>query len=1407
MGESIQDIATLSPTKRALFELLLKEKGLNVSRIQKILRCSESQSYPLSFAQQRLWFLDRLEPGNPVYNETTTVRLTGRLNLVALELSLNEIVRRHEILRTTYALVGAEPVQYISPSQTISLSVTDLRNLPVEERERSFWQLSTQKAQQPFDLETGPLLRANLFQLDEESYVLGLIIHHIITDGWSSRILIREMTALYEYYSAGKPSLLPELSIQYIDFAGWQREWMQGEVLNQQLSYWKKHLGGRLPVLDLPTDRPRPQVQTFRGARQSLTLSPELSTALATFSRAEGVTLYMTLLAAFQTLLMRLSGQDDIIVGSPIAGRNRAEIEGLIGFFINTLVLRTNLAGNPTFKEVLQRVRQVALDAYAHQDLPFEKLVEELQPERDLSRTPLFQVFFNMLSFEQNSIEISGLTVETLPRPELESKFDITLYARENPERTQLEFVYNADLFEPARMVEMLAQLQHILAQVVKKPEEKIAEISLVTSSVQARLPNPHQTLNDSWEGAVHTQFSQQANRVGNSTAIIDRQGSLTYSELDKISNQLADYLQKHGIGSQDVVAIYAHRSAPIVVALLGILKAGAAFVILDAKYPAERLIDCVKLAQPKGWLQMSAGGNLPDSLETFIGTLSTQCRLNLPESAAQIGELLKDYSTENTHTEINPDDLAYIAFTSGSTGKPKGILGTHKPLSHFLQWHAQTFNLNESDRFSVLSGLAHDPLLRDIFTPLWLGATLCIPTPKEIGTPGKLGEWMKQQQITISHLTPAMGQLLTETSQTQQLTNLRYAFFGGDILSIRDVEKLRNIAPNVTCVNFYGATETPQAMGYYIVSNQKLEEHRNTATHQPENSLIPQSRTQSRIPLGQGIEDVQLLILNSSHRLAGIGEIGEIYIRTSYLSQGYLGDESLTTSRFITNPFTNIPSDRLYKTGDLGRYLSDGNISVSGRADNQIKIRGFRIEPGEIETVLCQHTNVRQSVVIAREDIPAEKRLVAYLVPIPEFGTVDSALSTQQSELLSELRDFVKEKLPDYMVPSAFVMLESVPLTPNGKIDRKALPAPEYRSESENSFIAPRDDLEHQLIEIWETLIHVKPIGVKDNFFELGGHSLLALRLFNQIQEKFDKLLPLATLFQAPTVEQLANILRSEGSSVPIRSLVPIQPNGSKTPLFCIHAIGGNVLSYQGVAAYLSKDQPVYGLQARGVDAQQTPHTRVEDMASDYIKEIRTVQPEGPYLLAGHSLGGIIAFEMAQQLVRGGHKVGLVAVFDTFSPLAFGKGTPPKSYQFDIHRLNLSRLNRKDKVLYITDRVYWKIEGFIQKIWKKVYKLTGRTLPDPLPEHFKKIEIANRVAATNYVPQIYPGRVTLLRAIERPTTKYYEPLLGWGEIAAAGVEVQEIPGHHKTIILEPRVRCLAETLQACLERVQAEER
>ncbi|MCP4657458.1 MAG: amino acid adenylation domain-containing protein, partial [bacterium] len=877
---------------------------------------------PLSFHQERLWVLDRLEPGSTVFNMPFPLRLEGEITV--LERSINEIVRRHESLRTTFPSRDGDPVQIISPPAEFRLSVVDLSRLAEPARQAEAEALFHADAATPFDLERGPLYRATLLRLGTREHVLLQNLHHIISDGWSIGVLFRELAALLEAFTAGGPGAatpLVALPIQYADFALWQRERLRGEFLEQQLAYWREQLRGPLPRLELPTDRPRPGVQTYRGACVKHRLPAALRDELHALSREHGASLFITLLAAFKLLLHRYTGQDDIIVGTPIAGRQRLEVEGLIGYFLNSLALRTEVGGGMSFRGLAGRVREVVLGATAHQEVPFEKLLEELRPERHLNHTPIFQVMFNMLNLPIAELELPGLKIEEIANPEVMSKFDLTLYVHERDDEIYLDLVYNVDLFDRARMVEMLAQYAGLLEQITTDPEAEITSYSLLTDAAARLLPQPAAPLAARWEGSIHQGFARQAARRPEGPALIDGGEIWSYGELERRSNQLARYLLAHGVEPGAVVAIWAHRSASLVWALLGILKAGAAFLILDPAYPAARLREYARQARPRGWLEMAAAGEPPAELVALVEELGC-CRLRLPSrSAAGAEQFLDEYSTAAPEVAIGAGDPAYVTFTSGSTGVPKGILGHHGPAGHFLDWHRAAFELSPNDRFSMLSGLNHDPLLRDIFTPLWLGAVLVIPDPDALLAPGWLAGWMRREAITVAHLTPAMGRLLAAAGGAPpSLPALRYLFFGGAALFRQDLDGLRELAPNAERVNFYGATETPQAMGVYTVGEG---ERRDT------------------VPVGRGITDAQLLVLNPGGALAGVGEKGEICVRTPYLTRGYLDDRELTRKRFRLNPFTGIAGDRIYKTGDLGRFLPDGNVEFLGRAARQVRLRG----------------------------------------------------------------------------------------------------------------------------------------------------------------------------------------------------------------------------------------------------------------------------------------------------------------------------------------------------------------------------------------------------------------------------------------------------------------------------------
>ena len=1363
-----------APTIRKLAALLRsrRQEPAPATATEPIPRIPPGMAPPLSLAQQRLWLLHQLEDCCAAYNLPVATSLRGVLDLPALEAGLNAIVRRHDILRTRFP-AGDEARLQLASELHLCIPVTDLSTMPPRARKAEVHRRLKEDALSPFDLAAGPLIRASLLRCGPAHHVLLFNVHHLVADGWSLNILFREWTALYGAFCKGLPSPLPPLPIQYADFAAWQRMALQNEGLDSQLAYWKKRLRD-VSAFELLPDLPRPGEHTFHGARQSLMLPEPLAQAVQALGHRENATLFMTLLAVFKLWLFRCTQQADICVGTPIAMRNRVELEKLIGFFINTLVLRTDLSGNPGFRELLQRVRETALGAYACQDVPFDKLVEELNPDRSRGGTPFFHIFFNVLNYAEERVFFPGLRTRRLPDEVQSSKFDLTLYVQErNGGGIELTAIYNMQLYRPERISSMLHQMEHLLWQIVANPEEKITALSLVSPRERHILPDPTQPLAKTWEGSVCEMFERQAERRPTHPAVIDEVGVLTYTDLRFASDQLARRLTEAGCKRGDLNAIYAHRSRSIVAALLGVFKTGGACVILDPAFPSSRLIEYLQLAHPRGFLQLDAAGPMPEALEQWVADHAWNYRLRLavPGASPHAGNApANPFRSGRT----GPDDLAYVAFTSGSTGAPKAIAATHGPLSHFVHWHARMFGLRESDRFSMLSGVSHDPLLRDIFTPLSLGATIVIPTSEELHDPVRLNAWLREKQISVAHLTPPLAQLLDQAPRDERTPLfLRYAFFGGDRLTRRHVAHLRQRAPQVHCVNFYGSTETPQAMSYHHID--------------------PDSGETGSVPLGRGIDNVQLLLLTEGGQLAGIYESAEVCIRTPHLSLGYVHDEELTRARFIENAFTGSPGDRIYRTGDMGRYRADGEVEFLGRIDRQTKIRGFRIEPAEIEAQLEQHPLVAKCHVRVQDG--EEKQLVAYVMG-RDMLIPDMAL---------QLQKFLRERLPLAMVPSAFVALDAIPLTPNGKVDAGSLPKPSHESPHQPRQVseAPIDALEYQLQKIWEELLGTAPIGIRENFFDLGGHSLLAARLFARIHKLTGCNLPLASLFQSPTIASLAELIRN-GQWEPLwAALVPIQPNGTKTPLFLVHPVGGNVLGYRDLASHLDKDLPVFGLQAMGLRGTEHTLQSVQEMAAHYLKEIRALRPQGPYLLVGYSSGGIVAYEMAQQLRAQGEAVPLLALLDTAPSGAWKKPVPVRIAG---HLQVLMELPWERKIHYAMGKLVL-VKRAIATALRRSLRLGSRKRKPAEPQVLEEVRMSNRCAILRYRPAVYPGRVILFRARQRH--EFYdkfqrEPDESWRAFAAGGLVIRDVPGDHGQLLGEPNVSLVAKEMQTFLNEALA---
>ncbi len=1368
--------SALADRKAEIISFLHEGEGIG-SALAVIPIVSRAQDLPLSFAQQRLWFLDRIEPNSSSYNIPEAVELIGSIDVQILQQALDAIVSHHEIIRTNYLTVDNNPIQVINPPAPVQLEIVDLQQIPAPEQQAQVQAYLHQSSRKPFNLATDLMLRCSLVQLAPNQHIFLATMHHIASDAWSMGLFWQQLGQVYNALCAHKPNPLSPLQVQYADYAVWQREWLSGEVIVQQLDYWKQQLTHVNPILELPTDYPRPAIQTYAGKVTSIDLSPQLTADLKALCRQEGATLFMSLLAAFQILLSRHSGQSDFIIASPIAGRNRTEVEGLIGFFINTLLLKADLSGNPSFQALLGRVRKTALGSYAHQDVPFEKLIEELNPRRDLSRNPLFQVLFNMLNVEDLNLDLDGLTVAPVTIAEGNSKFDITLYVKEQNHQIHFDLAYNTDLFAPARMVEMLAQFEQLLTQIVARPDRSIQAYSLVTPAAQTLLPNPRIALSKPEFDPITTTFINWATQAPHQAAIVQANRTWTYQELATAAQEIAQLLRANKLSIGTTVAVSGDRSFGLIASMLGVLMSGGVLLNIDPKLPVARQELMLATAEAKYLVVVGKSGSLT-SLSSEIGILTIE-----PDTG-KVSSLETILYPKTAPIALPIDAAAYVFFTSGTTGVPKGVLGTHQGLAHFLNWQRETFEIVPEDRAAQLTGLSFDVMLRDIFLPLTSGATLCLPAATEDLTPGRILPWMERQQITILHTVPTLAQSwLMNVPTGISLRTLRRTFFAGEPLQETLISQWREHFPHAgEIINLYGPTETTLAKCYYRIPN----------------DVRPGIQ-----PIGITLPQTQALLFNPDRQLCGIGEAGEIAIRTPFRTKGYLNATAADRDRFVPNPDRSEPDDLIYHTGDRGRYLPDGQLEILGRIDRQIKISGIRIEPGEITALLDRHPQIKTTIVIAREDIPGDKRLVAYYV----------ATDAQQIPA-SDLRQFLSQ-LPGYMVPSAFVLLPAIPLTPNGKIDRRALPAPARDSDpnrlggalsSERTFARPRDEFEVQLTKIWEQVLGIRSsaggatptINVTDNFFELGGHSLLAIRLFSEIERVWDRNLPLATLFQAQTIEKLANLLRQEGWSAPYSSLVPIQPQGPKSPLFCIHPIGGNVLEYYSLATHLGQEQPVYGLQSLGLDGKAVPLCSVEAMATHYITEMKTIQPYGPYFLLGYSFAGLVVYEIAQQLDRQGQKVALLALLDRVSP-TFIPTRPSLLKAIGIHFRNLWLSDTRGKWLYLRSRISYKIvhRGDYRKYmisqWNEVS-----------PEYINVFD-ANLQASEDYQAQIYPGDLTLLRCQVQPLNQALSRDLGWNKCVAGNIEIHHLPTAHHGILKEPNVQLVAAKIRLCLERLAVE--
>ena len=1411
--------ADLSPAKQALLERRLHGKDGQLNTHREIPRIQHSGPIPLSHAQQRLWFLEQLQPGFTAYNLSFLVKMKGQLDLKVFERSLATIIERHEALRTTFTAENGHAVQVISPFQPFSLDVVDVDGASDVDCEKQVKEVATGYAKTPFTLTKGPLYRFTLLHLDNDRHMLAAIFHHIVFDGWSMGVFLDELTRLYNAFSEGKPSPLPNLPIQYADYTQWHRDLLAAETSKKDLAYWKEHLAAPSPALDLPIDHPRPHAHSFCGTLAQSTLTNTVFIAAREMCQRESATLYTVLLAAWSVFLHRYTDQDDIIIGSGLAGRNRAELEGLIGFFVNTLPLRVDISENPTFQELVKHVTKVLLNAHEHQEVPFEQLVATLHPDRELSRTPLFQVMFTLDNTPKPTRAMTGLDICIEELDNDTAKFDLTLAVEASPEGLTLNLEYNTDLFDRSTGIRMLKHYQHLLADAVTNPGRRVSELSLFSDAEKHQLLV---TWNDTAmdyprNACIHELFEMQVKETPNAVAVVFQDEILTYCELNRRANQLAHHLQRLGVGPETRVGVCMERSAELVVAVCGILKAGGAYVPLEPTLPKERLI----------FLINNAGISLVVIQETLLHAL--------PQTELQVvclkrdSEQIAEQPVDNLSPSAIWSNLAYVMYTSGSTGIPKGVGVTHRNVVRLVK-STNYVRLDSNEVFLFLSNFAFDASTFELWGCLLNGGRLVV-YPPEIPSLKELGDAIERYGVTTLWLTAGLLHQMIET-QLEKLHGVRQLLAGGDVLSAPHVRTVLATLPNCTLINGYGPTECTTFSCCYPM------------TH-PEQVGVT-------VPIGHPIANTRVYILDKHMNPVPVGVQGELYIGGDGVARGYLNQPELTAKSFVPDPFSDEADARLYRTGDIVRWIPDGVIEFIGRRDGQVKLRGYRIEVGEIEAALYSHPDVQDAIVMARGNHSGDKRLVAYIT-----------LNRDAKPDPGELRTFLRNKLPEYMVPGTFVFLETLPLTKSGKVDRKALPDP--MENGNDGFMAPRSFLEETLVRIWSQLLGTSRISIRESFFDIGGHSLLALQMVALIRKILGAEIPLREVFLAPTIETLAGRIASLTTTVENEApsmdtnhvstpgapekvydpcIVAIRKEGSRLPLFCIEGTGSAVSAYGALTAYLHPEQPVFGLQDLHLGDDELSVETVQQQAARYVKAIRTVQTKGPYYLAGWSFGGTLAYEMAQQLLREGESIRFLAMMESYvcmQPdsllgrwwhhvsqfparvrvrLVMMYYTFPiiRGYVRDGFRMAISRITQrspepsgtmslKSYLTYIwhdINRQYFTIQAGIEPVDPAQDRIT--MAQDPFLRRLTLRISANIRAMRSYSMQPYPGRITFFRAEHDPWhAAHHDTTRGWNKVAQGGVDVCIVPGNHLVLLKKPFVETFGKELRHHLDTAQSQ--
>jgi amino acid adenylation domain-containing protein len=1345
----------------------LRERAVRRDDAGRIPRREPGSEAPLSYEQRRFWIVDRLDPGSPAYNVAASLPLRAHVEPAVLQRSLDAVVRRHEVLRTTFRDGEDEPVQVIHPPAPAALRVLDLSHLPPADRSAQAAAVAAEEAAHRFDLSAGPLLRVTLLRLGAAEAEIVLVAHHILADAVSMERLGGELRAHYAAFARGGEPSLPELPVQYADYAVWQRGWVGDPASAPHLEHWTRHLAGAPAVLELPTDRPRPPRPGTRGGAVEFDLSPDLASACRALARAEGATLFAVLLSAFAALVGRYAGQEDVVVGTTVANRARAELEELVGVFANVLPLRADLSGRPGFRTLVRRTHEVVAASHEHQSVPFELLVERLAPRRDLSRNPIFQVMCLLLSDTSSGAGVVADRDAPPRKPNAwATQFDLTLALSERGPRVSGALEHGADLFDAPTVERMARQYVALLAAAAAHPDVPLADLPLAGGDelVHQRAWGTAEPTEIPARG-VHHMVRVSAERTPEKAAVTCGCAAITYAELEARSNRLARHLAARGARRGTRVGVCVERSVEMVVALLAVMKTGAAYVPLDPAYPAERV----------AMVLQDAG------IALLISESTVHARLADPPASVLLdrdADVISVESEEPVDGGAGPEDTAYVIYTSGSTGRPKGVMVPHRALSNFVASIQETPGISPDDVLAAVTTLSFDIAALELFVPLAAGARVAL-MPRETVADGQLlAAALAEEGATVMQATPAGWRSLLEAGW-RCAPGLRM-LCGGEALPWDLARALLEGGGELW--NLYGPTETT------IWSAARRVDAEDGA------ALV-----------GGPVANTRLHVLDDGFRPLPTGVPGELFIGGDGVAAGYLDRPATTAERFVPDPFSPGPGARMYRTGDRVRWSGGGALRFLGRTDHQVKVRGHRIEPGEIEAALADHAAVAQALVVAAPDASGEKRLVAYVAG-PHGAHVPAA----------ELRAHLRGRLPAYMVPSVVVGLSAMPLTPNGKVDRAQLPEPSQSRDGAEGYEAPATDAERDLVEVWESLLGVRPVGVGDDFFALGGHSMLAVRMMARLRARFGVDLPLAALFERPTVRDLAALLADGGrqarAAEETRSpVVAIQPAGHRVPLWFVHPIGGEVLCYADLARELGADQPFLAFRARDLSTAAGAAESIPEMAATYVRALREARPDGPYLLGGWSFGGAVAFEMAARLSADGADVPLLALVDPESPAAARASAARDEAQvmvemahehamqhgvdLDLSPAELAGLATPERVRHVLGRL-------------RERGLVAPEIDAAWLERFLAGYQARKRAAAEHRPGTYGGRVVLFQPSEPERTG--DPLPfgpdapsgAWRAHCSAPVAMHVLPGRHGGLARGASGAALARRLREAIDHV-----